>query len=176
MAPQFTMQLRVIRKEVEKWQTPNTRPAIEHYHDLLRSSMRLYNELCKSIATLEFGSSVAIVAAVSNLIEVDEVMKDMLREDDAFMKRGLVYWYHEEGQANGIQYARPKMVGTFNQFGLRRNKAKDMAIHIVLKMYGVWVKGDIPNRSSRHSDYRYPVGAKWSLYSNCCKPGKSCSE
>lgn len=168
---------KTLKTSVEKFQKKGTRPALEHYHDLKYTSLRVYNAMCGMLRNEEEVRLVDVATSSSNVLcDVDDTIKASLFHDEIDMKRDIFHFYHNEGvDAGGMNYVTPVSVHSFKSLCRADNKVKDLSFHIVIKMYEKWCGMDLKNRSNKHPDYRYPVGAKWTLYSDCCRPGKPCS-
>lgn len=105
-----------------------------HYEDLKKSSMMLYNDICRRIRSgAGSGSFVDVVVKASNVIEETTLMRDRIKGDEkTYMNRMMEYY-------NGdVEVKRPYAVSNVKTFQMRENMVKDMAIEIVTKMYRIW--------------------------------------
>lgn len=156
---------RLLKRAVETFQVPGTRTAKEHLHDLKFTTLRLYNAICKGLRTGDIGCCVDIASTASNLITADSNMRQMLSTDEVNMKQLVFNFYLHEGEEHGgFNYPIPKQVKSFTSLRDKDNKVKDMALHIVIKMYDIWCHHDEETRCSRNPKYTYPVGAPWSIH------------
>lgn len=169
-------QFRILKRALEEFQTPDTRPAKEHFHDLIYTTFCLYNAICNALRKGDMGCCVDTAAKASKLMAANSSMREKLSVDEVTMKQSVFHFYLHEGIEMGVHnYRLPTRAKTFADLREKDNRAKDMALHVVIKMYRIWCKGDLKGRSSRHPNCRHPIGAPWSIYSNyCCRPGQPC--
>lgn len=134
--------------------------------------MAVYNGIIKALVTNDV-NCVDIVQSTSKVIEVDADMRARISTDEVTMKYAVFHYYLHEGEEEGrFNYAKPVTVGTFKALRDKDNKVKDMAMHIVMKMYEIWCQRNPDAHCSNSPNYRYPIGSKWSLVSECCKEGQ----
>ena len=132
------MGFRYIHKLVNEFQEPNTAHAIKHYNDLKHTVMLLFNALIDRLRNRGFHgfSFVDYVLTVSNVIEETTLMRKQVESDESDYKRDLIHWYIEGEGAREAGYRLPTKVKTFHAMAKkRRNKAKDIALDFVIKMY-----------------------------------------
>ena len=134
----FTMGFRYIHKLVNEFHEPNSAIAVEHYNDLKHAMMLLFNALIDRLRNRGFHgfSFVDYVLTVSNVIEETTLMRKQMESDESDYKRDLIHWYIEGEGAREAGYRLPTKVKTFHAMAKKkRNKAKDIALDFVTKMY-----------------------------------------
>jgi len=154
--PLIKMGFKDLKKVVDQCQVPNALTAIKHYNDLKYTAMRLHNELAVRLRkhNLRPPFMVDFVTSASKFVKKKEENSDVcplkwaIRVDEQSYKEEFIRFYYNEP----MEYKKPYAVADVARFRRARNRAKDVALEIVIKLCDAWCKEELKAEATEKAD------------------------
>jgi hypothetical protein len=126
-----------LHRLVGKFQESNTPLAKRHEQDLKYTALTLYNEMIDALrkGKLRTISLIRIVVDTSKIIEETTLTEEKIGSLETYYKDYLYKFYFEEGDNYRHTYRLPNKVDSFERFGKKTDRVKDIALTIVMEMY-----------------------------------------
>ena len=126
-----------LHRLVGKFQDANTPIGKQHVKDLKHTAITLYNSIIDALQKerIQLISFIQIVTDTSKHIEETTLAREKVGPLEKHYKDHLFSFYFEEGEDYQHTYRIPNKVDTFERFGKKTDRVKDIALTVVQEMY-----------------------------------------
>lgn len=126
-----------LHRLVGKFQDANTPIGKQHVKDLKHTAIALYNSIIDALrkGRIQSISFIQIVTDASKHIEETTLTREKIGPLEKHYKDYLLSFYFEEGENYRHTYRKPNKVDTFERFGKKTDRVKDIALTVVQEMY-----------------------------------------